>query len=482
MAHKLLFLTGRLAEPRLKRTVADLGLPDGTWRIANVGVKVAALMTEAIVRNRLRAPLEADRVIVPGRSRMNLAQLKDHYGVPFERGPDEIIDLPQYFGKGGKPPDFSRYDIRIFAEIVEAPQLTAKELLARAAVLKEKGADIIDLGCQPDTPFPRLEEAVRALRQAGYKVSVDSGDIEELRRGAQAGADFVLSLDETSLDAIAGTRAVPILVPKLHGDLASLMRAIDAAKAKGIPHLADPILDPIHFGFMRSLERYAELRRLRPDVEILMGTGNLTELTDADSQGVTAALIGICSELRIRNVLVVQVSPHTRRTLEEHDAARRLMFRAREDESLPKGYGGGLLSLHDLRPYPETPEQVAAIAREVRDQNFRIEVAEDGIHVYNRDGHYVARDPFELFDRLGVAADGAHAFYLGYELAKAEIAAALGKRYTQDGQLDWGVAADRKAEDLTRHATEGATLKAARKEKTDATHRRDDRDDDERQG
>jgi dihydropteroate synthase len=482
MAHKLLFLTGRLAEPRLKRTVADLGLPDGTWRIANVGVKVAALMTEAIVRNRLRAPLEADRVIVPGRSRMNLAQLKDHYGVPFERGPDEIIDLPQYFGKGGKPPDFSRYDIRIFAEIVEAPQLTAEELLARAAVLKEKGADVIDLGCQPDTLFPRLEEAVRALRQAGYKVSVDSGDIEELRRGAQAGADFVLSLDETSLDAIAGTRAVPILVPKLHGDLASLMRAIDAAKAKGIPHLADPILDPIHFGFMRSLERYAELRRLRPDVEILMGTGNLTELTDADSQGVTAALIGICSELRIRNVLVVQVSPHTRRTLEEHDAARRLMFRAREDESLPKGYGGGLLSLHDLRPYPETPEQVAAIAREVRDQNFRIEVAEDGIHVYNRDGHYVARDPFELFDRLGVAADGAHAFYLGYELAKAEIAAALGKRYTQDGQLDWGVAADRKAEDLTRHATEGATLKAARKEKTDATHRRDDRDDDERQG
>ena len=40
-----------------------------------------------------------------------------------------------------------------------------------------------------------------------------------------------------------------------------------------------------------------------------MGTGNLTELTDADSQGVTAMLIGICSELHIRNVLVVQVSP-----------------------------------------------------------------------------------------------------------------------------------------------------------------------------
>jgi hypothetical protein len=138
------------------------------------------------------------------------------------------------------------------------------------------------------------------------------------------------------------------------------------------------------------------------------------------------------------------------------------------------------LSLHELRPYPETPEQIAALADAVRDQNYRIEVAEDGIHIYNRDGHHVARDPFELFDKLGVEADGAHAFYLGYELAKAEIAAALGKRYTQDGQLDWGVAADRKAEDLTRHAGEGATLKAARKERTDAKNRRDDSDDDER--
>ena len=83
------------------------------------------------------------------------------------------------------------------------------------------------------------------------------------------------------------------------------------------------MLDPIHFGFTASLLRYAELRRRRPDVEILMGTGNLTELTDADFAGVTAVLLGICSELGIRNILAVQVSPHTRRTIEEHDAARR---------------------------------------------------------------------------------------------------------------------------------------------------------------
>lgn len=457
---KLLFLTGHLAENRLKRVVERAGLADDGYQVRNIGIKVAALMTEAIVRNRLKGPLDATRVIVPGRSRMDLGNLEGHFGVPFERGPDELADLPQYLGRGGRPPDLSKYELRIFAETVEAQQLSTEQMLARAAEQKAKGADVIDIGCQPDADFPYLEEMVGALVGAGYKVSVDSGNVEELARGAKAGAHYVLSLDETTLDAIAGTACVPILVPKPHGDLASLVRAIDLAKARNIPHIADPILDPIHFGFTESLERYAELRRQRPDVEILMGTGNLTELTDADSQGVTAVLLGICSELEIRNVLIVQVSPHTRRTIEEHDAARRLMYRAREDESLPKGYGGRLLSLHDLDPFPLSLSDMADAAREVRDGNFRIQTGEDGVHIYNRDGHHVSRDPFELFPKLQVDADGGHAFYLGYELAKAEIAMQLGKRYVQDNALDWGVAVDKKNEDLVRHAPEGATLKA----------------------
>ncbi len=460
MTKKLLFLTGRLAEPRIAETVAAMGLPNGSWRIANLGIKVAALMTENIVRNRLKEPLEADRVIVPGRARMNLSHLAEHYGVPFERGPDEIIDLPQYFGKDGQPPDLSKQDIRIFGEIVDAPGLSAEKLLEKGRELVAKGADVVDIGCQPDVSFPHLEETVAAMKRAGLKVSVDSGEVDELRRGARAGADFVLSLDESNLDAIDGTSCVPILLPKPHGDLDSLVRAIDLCKAKGIPHIADPVLDPINFGFTTSLERYAQLRRLRPDVEILMGTGNLTELTDADSGGVTAMLIGICSELAIRNILCVQVSPHTRRTVQEHDAARRLMFAAREDRSLPRGYGDALIALHDRKPFPVTPEEIEALARGVRDANYRVEAASDGIHIYNRDAHHVSPDALSLFPRLGVESDGAHAFYLGGELMKAEIAWRLGKRYVQDEPLDWGCAADRPEADLTRLAAIGHTLRA----------------------
>src|SRR5690606_38217317 len=124
--------------------------------------------------------------------------------------------------------------------------------------------------------------------------------------------------------------------------------------------------------------------------------------------------------------------------------------------SLPKGYDAGLLSLHELRPFPYTAEDIAELAGNLRDKNFRIEAAADGIHIFNREGHHVAEDPFDLFKKLDVADDGAHAFYLGYELAKAEIARQLGKRYVQDQPLRWGVAADAPPEDLTHHAPEGA--------------------------
>ena len=54
-------------------------------------------------------------------------------------------------------------------------------------------------------------------------------------------------------------------------------------------------------------------------------------------------------------------------------------------------------------------------------------------------------------------ATARHAFYLGAELAKAEIAWRLGKRYVQDEPLDWGAAADDEAEDTTAFKKAGHT-------------------------
>ena len=461
MAERILFLTGHLARPRLEKVLAGLGPTPFEWRIVDVGVKVAALMTEAIIARRVPRPVEASRVMVPGRCRADLDKLSAEFGVPFERGPEELKDLPAYFGKGGGKADLSRHDTRIFAEIVDAAALSVDAILARAQAMRGAGADVIDLGCLPDTPFPHLEDAVRELIGAGVTVSVDSADAEELRRGGRAGARYLLSLTEHNLAIAQETGAVPVLIPVQHGDVPSLLRAAEAAERMGLAALLDPILDPIHFGFAASLGRYAAVRAALPEAHMLMGTGNLTELTDADSGGVTAALLGICSELRIGNVLVVQVSPHTRRTIQEHDAARRMMYAARADGSLPQGYTNALLQLHDRRPFPNSEAEIAELAAQVKDRNYRIETAADGLHVYNRDGHHVAQDAFALFPHLKVEGDAAHAFYLGAELAKAEIAWRLGKRYAQDEPIDWGCAVDRDPEDLTRLREAGHTLRGA---------------------
>lgn len=460
MPERLVFLTGHLAKARLEKLLASLGETDFAWEIIDIGVKVAALMTEDIIRRRLKMPDDTSRVVLPGRFRGDVDSLSHHFGVVFQRGPDEIADLPAFLGRAGRPPDLSRHDIRIFAEIVEAPTLSVDALVARAARLVAAGADVIDLGCLPETLFPLLGEAVRALKSAGFSVSVDSANAEELAAGAKAGADYLLSLDENTLPIAFDREVTPVLIPSIPGDLDSLGRAIDAAERAGIPFIADPVLDPIHFGFAASIGRFIEARRRWPGVELLMGTGNLTELTDADSSGVTAVLTGLCSELEIRNVLVVHVSPHTVRTVEEHDLARRVLFAARNDGALPRSYDPGLLQIHDRKPYPASLEDIAALAADVRDANFRIMTAEDGIHVFNGKGHQTATDAFELFAGLGVESDGAHAFYLGAELMKAEIAWRLGKRYAQDEPLDWGVAAPAPQEDRTRLAKAGHTLRA----------------------
>lgn len=461
MAERIVFLTGHLAEERLRRTLASLGETGFAWEVVDIGVKVAALMTEPILRRRLRRPVGADRVVFPGRAGLDPARLSAEFGVPFVRGPDEIVDLARFLGFGAPPADLSRHDVRIFAEIVDAPLLPPDALIARARSMRAQGADVIDLGCRPGVPFPHLEQAVQALRAEGLRVSVDSGDPAELRRGALAGADFLLSLTEHTLDVAEGTGAVPVLIPAAHGDLDSLARAGQAARARGVPCLLDPVLDPIHHGFTASLLRYAALRQRIPDAEILMGTGNLTELTDADSSGVTAVLMGICSELAIRNVLVVQVSPHTRRTVAEHDLARRIMHAARANADMPRGYAAGLLQVHDAKPFVQSPEEIAQEAAALRDANFRIATASDGVHVFSGRMHAVGSEAMGFFPALDVERDGAHAFYLGTELMRAEIAYTLGKRYVQDEKLDWGCAAPRQAQDATRLAEAGHTLRKA---------------------
>ncbi|KXV03659.1 dihydropteroate synthase [Caballeronia megalochromosomata] len=461
----IVFLTGRLAQLSLQQVLesiapAAFGSPF-TWEVREIGLQVAGLMTADMIRRRVTMPLTegTSRMIVPGRCRGDLDALTAHYGVKVERGPEEVKDLPQFFGREARHVDLSRYETEIFAEIVDAPRLDLDGIAARAREYKRQGADVIDVGCLPETAFPHLEDAVAMLKAQGYRVSVDSMREEELVRGGRAGADYVMSLNADTLWIADEIPSTPVLVPREPADAASLDAAIDAMTKRGRPFLADPILDPIPFGLAASIARYVSLRERYPDVPIMMGVGNVTELTEADTSGINAVLFGMAAELRVAAVLTTSVSLHARRAVREADVARRVMHAARETQTLPKGISADLSALHAKRPFPYDAAEIATFAAAVRDPNFRVQVSADGIHVYNRDGHHVAVDPFALYPELKVANDGGHAFYLGVQLARAEIAWQLGKRFDQDQPLDWGCEVDRPGEDLMAWHAPGRTKK-----------------------
>ncbi|SAL80596.1 hypothetical protein AWB71_06156 [Caballeronia peredens] len=463
----IVFLTGRLAQLSLLQVLESIApvakKAPFTWEVREIGLQVAGLMTADMVRRRVAVPLTegTSRMILPGRCRGDLDALTAHFGVKVERGPEEVKDLPQFFGREARHVDLSRYETEIFAEIVDAPRLTLDGIAARAREYKRQGADVIDIGCLPETAFAHLEDAVIMLKEQGYRVSVDSMRDEELLRGGRAGADYVMSLNIDSLWIADEIAATPVLVPREPADVASLDHAIDAMTKRGRAFLADPILDPIPFGLAASIARYVSLRERHADVPIMMGVGNVTELTEADTSGINAVLFGMCAELRVAAVLTTSVSLHARRAVREADVARRIMHAARETQTLPKGISADLSALHAKRPFPYDAGEIDAIAAAVRDPNFRVQVSAQGVHVYNRDGHHVAADPFALYPGLKVEHDGGHAFYLGVQLARAEIAWQLGKRFDQDQPLDWGCEVDRPEEDLTAWHAPGTTRKKA---------------------
>ena len=467
-ADKLLFLTGKLAEKSLHKVLqevtANAKTPAFKYRIEQIGVSVAALMTPEMITRRLKSTGEANKMILPGLCQGDLSQLHRQYGIPVERGPDDLKDLPQYFGQQGIAPDLSQYSCQIFAEIVDAPDLSVDEIFAKASRFIAQGANVIDLGCLPNKSFKHLADAVKTLKQAGFKVSVDSMNSDELLLAGKAGADYLLSLTEKTLWIADAVKSTPVLIPSRPGNMASLYRAIEVCLKNSQPFIADAILDPIHFGLAESIVRYHKLRKKYPQIQLMMGIGNLTELTDADTTGINAILFGLISELDINAVLATSVSPHAVNAIAEADMARRVMHAAKRDSRLPRGYSTALNGLHDRKPFSYNNQEISEIASQIKDPSFRIMVNETGVHVFNRDGLLQDVDPFAFYAGLKVDHDASHAFYLGVELARAQIAHQLGKRYVQDEALNWGFA-DKRNEDEGKSPDRKSHREASLKEK-----------------
>jgi dihydropteroate synthase len=444
------FVTGRLAEHALRNVVAPLAAStEFDYTIDVLPITVAALMSPAWIAKHWNVPAQTARIIIPGYSEGDLEPLAALTTATVERGPRDLRRLPEYFHRAPPPADYGAYDIQIIAEINHCPRLSLAEILEQAAALQRDGADLIDVGCDPHGPWPQVADAVRALRDAGHRVSIDSLDPREIAPAAKAGAELVLSVNSTNRDAALDWGIEAIVTPDDPHTLAGLDDTVDHLARAGVPLRIDAILEPISFGFANSLGRYLEVRRRYPDAEMMMGIGNLTELTEADTVGVNALLLGFGQELGIHSVLTTQVINWARRAVRECDVARRLMHHAVVHRVLPKHVDARLLISTDASIVEPPLAELDDLAASIKDNNYRIYAAAGEVHLIGAGLHLHNADPFTLMEQLRASGpDGApprnldpgHAFYLGYEMCKAATALTLGKTYRQDEALDWGLA------------------------------------------
>ncbi len=351
-------------------------------------------------------------------------------------------ELPAHFGKTA-PRDHDDWSIEILAEINHATRMPVAELVRLADQLRTDGADVIDVGCVPGSPSHTISDQVKALIDAGHRVSIDSLDPLEISAACRAGAQLVLSVNHTNREQAVDWGVEVVVIPDEIGSCEGLETTISRLTQDGVAFRLDPILEPIGCGFAASLGRYLTTRDRYPEQPMLMGIGNLTELTDCDSAAINVLLMGFCEELKIHSVLTTQVINWARTSVRECASARRLVHYAVRRGTIPKHVEPRLVMLRDAVVTTPNDEELSRLAERLTDRNFRLFADKQQLHIVSRNLHLSDDDPFRLFDGLLTAQpetiDAGHAFYLGFELAKASIARTLDKSYRQDEPLEWGL-------------------------------------------
>src|SRR4029077_8972009 len=133
--------------------------------------------------------------------------------------------------------------------------------------------------------------------------------------------------------------------------------------------------------------RYLQVRDRYPDADMMMGIGNLTELTDADSAAINVVLLGFCEEAGIRSVLTTQVINWSRSSVKECDLARRLVHHSIRHRVLPKHLEPRLVILRDDTFSEPTTDELDRLAHEIKDNNYRVFTSAGEVHVVSHGLH-----------------------------------------------------------------------------------------------
>jgi dihydropteroate synthase-like protein len=514
---KILLVTGKLAEALVRKYSSESKL-DTEVRSIPVSV-ATFMTSDLLVNELKNLDLTNFSILlIPGLARCNPKEIEDRLGLPTFMGPKYAADIPfvldnlerielskempacellkaeieaslrerlleievEGMSRLSQPFNFlvgrgksaiaagKDFPTRIIAEIADAPLLSDEEIIGIAKRHLENGAEILDIGMVASKGMSgEVSRLVSILRDNfDVPISIDSLNEREIQAAIDNDIDLILSVDGGIINSFPNLDIPVVLVPinlkrgyyprepsekvKYLLDLAKKAKKLDYKRV-----IVDPILEPINRGFVQSLIGFYELRKLEPNIPVLMGVGNVIELCDADSVGMVALLAGAAGELEVSFLLTVEASNKTKGNVREVRKAREMMTLARVRESVPKDLGLDLLFLKDKRDFSDVYDEkierklmvikarpVAEFKPDVRGA-FKIFVDQSQIIAVL----YTGRDPKivirgktaeevcnEIIGR-GLISEMDHAAYLGRELQKAEIALKTGKGYLQDKEL-----------------------------------------------
>jgi len=365
--------------------------------------------------------------------------------------------------------------MRVIAEIVNAPTLEMDAIRKRARYYEAEGADIIDIGMLAGRPAPeKIRSIVETVRSSVNRpISIDTLEPSEIEAAVDAGVDLVLSIDSGNMDEVAHVVTdIPTVVlpsnmregylPKMAEErVAALRDNIEKARAIGLKRIiADAVLEPsIQPGLLESLKTYQLFRQMDEETPMLFGSGNVTELIDADSPGVNGLLTALADEVGADLLFIPEFSPKARGSVRETAMASKMMFLARRRDTVPKDLGIDLLILKEKRwveePYDKGVEDVVEFVEAEGDAEFdgdragrfKIEVDRERgliVAIHFPDGEREpdvairgkdAGEVYQTIIRMGLVSKLDHAAYLGKELEKADLAIRLGRSYVQDVEL-----------------------------------------------
>ena len=475
---RILVVTGRLAEKEVRRSSGDRA------DVLVVDEDIAAFITPGKLKKYLHVITGYDIVLVPGLAKGNFAELEKETGVKIRLGPIHAVDLgyildeienielshsvpackliKKKMGENtirkfdeirGKSGEFFRIgDVSlkeappvIIAEIVNAIELEKENLISHARYLTSCGADIIDVGASLEAEPEDAGSVVKTLVKEGFTVSIDSHNPDVIGEALRNGASLVLSITEKNIDSVGEIvrREASAVLVSIRRDVKELASLVKKVKGMGLNRIiADPVLDPPMMGFSESIERYVLFRREFPDIPLLMGAGNVTELIDADSPGINAILASMAVEIGVSAILTTEFSHKVKGTVRELKKGIIMATVAKYRKTPPKDLGVDLLILKEKsrRPAGRLPEsyiQAEPTTRFVRDPagDFRIWITEKEIVASHPEMTIVGKDAKSIIDTIiasGLVSRLDHAGYLGRELMKAEIALRLGRSYLQD--------------------------------------------------